>query len=267
MNLNSKEFFIIAGPCVAESKEVCFQVAEQLVKIRDKFNVQIIFKASFLKANRSSSSSYRGPGIEAGLTLLKNVKDNYNLPIITDIHEPSEVEQVSKIVDIIQIPAFLCRQTKLLEAAAQTNMWVNVKKGQFLAPWDVKNIYDKIAGFNNKKILITERGTTFGYNNLVIDYRGIIMMLREGFDIVFDATHSIQTPSSQGKTSGGDRSFAAPLAYAAASIGVKGFFFETHPVPDKALCDGPNSVSLNSFEKIVENLILLTSQYDSINKQ
>jgi len=264
MNLNTKEFFIIAGPCVAENKEICFQIAEKLVEIRDKFKINIIFKASFLKANRSSIESYRGPGIEEGLTLLKEVKETYNLPIITDVHEPSEIKEVAKVADIIQIPAFLCRQTKLLETAAQTNLWINVKKGQFLAPWDVKNIYDKISYFNNQKILITERGTTFGYNNLVIDYRGIIMMLREGFDLIFDATHSIQTPSSKGKTSGGDRSFAAPLAYAAASLGVKGFFFETHPTPDNALCDGPNSVSLNSLEKIIKNLILLTSQYDDV---
>lgn len=255
MNLNPKKFFLIAGPCVAENKNVCFRVAEKLASIREKYKIQVVFKASYLKANRTSSASFRGPGISCGLSLLESVREKFSLPVTTDVHESSEIGEVSKIADIIQIPAFLCRQTVLLEKAAETGLWINVKKGQFLAPWDMKNVADKIRSAGNKNVLVTERGSTFGYNNLVVDYRGLVFMLRQGLDVIFDATHSIQLPSASGTSSGGDRTYALPLACAAAAVGVKGFFFETHPDPEKALCDGPNSVYLRDLEKIAVKLL------------
>ena len=258
MKFDPKNFFLIAGPCVAESKEICFKVAETLSGIRKNLGIQIIFKASYLKANRSSQASYRGPGIEKGLELLSAVKEKFKFPLITDIHESTEVPQVAQVADFLQIPAFLCRQTVLLEAAAKTGRWINVKKGQFLAPWDMKNVVEKLKANHNPNILVTERGTTFGYNNLVVDFRGMIHMLREKMNVVFDATHSVQTPSSHGKSSGGDRTLVPQLAYAAAAIGVKGFFFETHPDPEKALCDGPNSVYLKDMKKITEKLLELS---------
>ena len=259
MQFNPKKFFLIAGPCVAESKNICFKIAETLCKIKEELKIQIIFKASYSKANRTSSSSYRGPGINTGLEILNQVKKHFKLPVITDVHESSEITQVAEVADMIQIPAFLCRQTILLEKAAATGLWINVKKGQFLAPWDMKNVVLKLKANNNSNVLVTERGTTFGYNNLVIDYRGIIFMLRDKMNVVFDATHSVQTPSSQGTCSGGDRTLAPELAYAAAVIGVKGFFFETHPDPVKALCDGPNSVYLKDMKKITKKLLELSS--------
>ena len=255
MSFDPKMFFLIAGPCVAESKKICLQIAETLHKIRDEFKIQIIFKASYTKANRSSAASYRGPGLHEGLQLLHEVKKQFQFPLITDVHESHEMTTVSEVVDFIQIPAFLCRQTALLEAAAKTGLWVNVKKGQFLAPWDMKNVTQKLKDSGSSKVLVTERGTTFGYNNLIIDYRGILLMLREKMNVVFDATHSVQTPSSQGSCSGGDRTLAPDLAYAAAALGVRGFFFETHPNPEKALCDGPNSVYLKDMKKITEKLL------------
>ena len=258
MSFNPKEFFLIAGPCVAENQKVCFQVAEKLQEIISEYKIQLIFKASYTKANRSSSDSYRGPGLKAGLKILEAVKNKFGLPVITDIHECYEVDEIRQTVDFLQIPAFLSRQTELLEKAGQSGLWVNIKKGQFLAPWDIKNAVEKVESTGNSKVLVTERGSSFGYNNLVIDYRGMILMLREKLNLVFDATHSVQTPSSQGKSSGGDRSLAPELAYAAAAIGVKGFFFETHPNPEKALCDGPNSLYLKDMKKVVKNLLEIT---------
>ena len=258
MKFNPKDFFLIAGPCVAENQKICFQVAEKLQEIISEYKIQVIFKASYTKANRSSSDSYRGPGLQAGLKILESVKNKFGLPVITDIHETYEIDEIKHIVDFLQIPAFLSRQTELLEKAGESGLWVNIKKGQFLAPWDIKNAVKKVECTGNPKVLVTERGSSFGYNNLVIDYRGMILMLREKLNLVFDATHSVQTPSSQGKTSGGDRSLAPELAYAAATIGVKGFFFETHPNPEKALCDGPNSIYLRDMKKIVKNLISIS---------
>lgn len=258
MKLNPNKLFLIAGPCIAESKEICFTVAKELLKIQNEFKIQVIFKASYIKANRSSSDSYKGPGLEKGLEILSQVKKNFKLPVITDVHESSEIVPVSKVVDIIQIPAFLSRQTSLLEAAGKTNLWVNIKKGQFMAPWDINNAIKKVNSTGNKKVLITERGSSFGYNNLVVDYQGILYMLRHKYDVIIDATHSVQKPASLGNSSGGDRDAAPYLAYAAAATGVKGFFFETHPNPEKALCDGPNSIYLKDMRKIVKKIIAIS---------
>ncbi len=250
-------FTIIAGPCVIESKEICFEVAQVLKSLQEKHkNVRFVFKSSFDKANRSSVDSFRGKGLEYGLAVLKDVKDTFNLPVLTDIHESYQAKPVAEVVDILQIPAFLCRQTDLLLAAAETGREINVKKGQFLAPWDTKNIVEKLKFSGATKIYLTERGTTFGYNNLVVDFRSLPIM-RQYASVIYDATHSVQLPGGLGKTSGGQREFAYPLAKAAISVGVDGLFFETHPDPDKALSDGSNQIPLKEFPKIVENLLNL----------
>ena len=250
-------FTIIAGPCVIESKEICFEVAQVLKSLQEKHkNVRFVFKSSFDKANRSSVDSFRGKGLEYGLAVLKDVKDTFNLPVLTDIHESYQAKPVAEVVDILQIPAFLCRQTDLLLAAAETGREINVKKGQFLAPWDTKNIVEKLKFGGATKIYLTERGTTFGYNNLVVDFRSLPIM-RQYAPVIYDATHSVQLPGGLGKVSGGQREFAYPLAKAAISVGVDGLFFETHPDPDKALSDGPNQIPLKEFPNIVENLLKL----------
>lgn len=250
-------FTIIAGPCVIESKELCFEVAQVLKSLQEKHkNVRFVFKSSFDKANRSSVDSFRGRGLEYGLAVLKDVKDTFNLPVLTDIHESYQAKPVAEVVDILQIPAFLCRQTDLLLAAAETGREINVKKGQFLAPWDTKNIVEKLKFGGAIKIYLTERGTTFGYNNLVVDFRSLPIM-RQYAPVIYDATHSVQLPGGLGKASGGQREFAYPLAKAAISVGVDGLFFETHPDPDKALSDGPNQIPLKEFPNIVENLLKL----------
>lgn len=255
--LNLNRFTIIAGPCVIESREICFEVAEVLRQLQEKYSdIRFVFKSSFDKANRSSLESFRGRGLEWGLSVLKDVKDKFGLEVLTDIHESYQAKPVSEVVDIIQIPAFLCRQTDLLLAAAETGKEVNVKKGQFLAPWDTKNIVDKLKFGGADKIYLTERGTTFGYNNLVVDFRGLKIM-RQYAPVIFDATHSVQIPGGLGKASGGQREFAYPLAKAAVVVGVDGLFFETHPDPDKALSDGPNQIPLKDFPTIVENLLRL----------
>ena len=248
-------FFIIAGPCVIESKETCFMVAEHLKKICEKLKIPYIFKSSFDKANRSSIKSFRGLGIEKGLSILKEVKEKFNIPVTTDVHETWQVEKVAEIVDIIQIPAFLCRQTDLLLEAGKSDKIVNVKKAQFLSGYDMKNVIDKIVYTGNEKILLTERGNMFGYNNLVVDMRNIIIMKQYGFPVVFDATHSVQSPGGLGSCSGGNREFAIPLAKAAISTGCNGIFMEVHPEPDIALCDGPNSIPLKHIEKNINELI------------
>jgi 2-dehydro-3-deoxyphosphooctonate aldolase (KDO 8-P synthase) len=251
------KFIVIAGPCVIESREICFEVAEVLKFLQEKYpDVRFVFKSSFDKANRSSIESFRGRGIQWGLSVLNEVKEKYGLPVLTDIHESYQAKLVAEVVDIIQIPAFLCRQTDLLLAAAETKKEINVKKGQFLAPWDTQNIVEKLKFGGATDIYLTERGTTFGYNNLVVDFRGLKIM-RQYAPVIFDATHSVQIPGGLGKASSGQREFAYPLAKAAVSVGVDGLFFETHPNPDKALSDGPNQIPLNEFPKIVENLLKL----------
>lgn len=241
---------IIAGPCAAESQEILDETAKGLKEITKKLDINFIFKSSFDKANRSSIYSYRGPGLDKGLEMLQSVKDKFDLPIVTDIHTPDQAEPVSKVADILQIPAFLCRQTDLLIAAANTGKIVNVKKGQFLAPEQMSNIVKKLEECKNNQILLTERGSSFGYNNLVVDYRGIPIMQSFGYPVVFDATHSVQLPGANGTSSGGDRRYVPVLAKAAVAAGVNALFFEVHPDPENAKSDGPNMIPLDKAEDV-----------------
>ena len=250
-----KKMMVIAGPCVIESEKMTMQIAKELKEISDRLNVEYYFKASFDKANRTSISSYRGPGIDDGMKILKKVKDTYSLKIVTDIHEPWQAEVVSDVVDIIQIPAFLCRQTDLLVAAAHTGKIINVKKAQFLAPWDMKNVVTKIEESGNKNIMLCERGTSFGYNTLVVDMTGIQEMKKFGYPVVFDATHSVQKPGGKGNATGGNREYVEPLAKAAIAAGADALFFEVHPDPDNALSDGPNMVYLDEFEDMLKRIL------------
>ncbi len=241
---------ILAGPCAIESQEVLDQTAGKLKEITEKLGINYIFKSSFDKANRSSITSFRGPGLEKGLEMLQNVKKKFDVPIVTDIHTPDQAVPTAEVVDVLQIPAFLCRQTDLLVAAAKTGKIVNIKKGQFLAPEQMGPLVKKVEDVGNDKILLTDRGTSFGYNNLVVDFRGIPIMQTFGYPIVFDATHSVQLPGANGVCSGGDRRFVPVLAKAAMAAGANSLFFEVHPDPDKALCDGPNMIALKDAEKL-----------------
>lgn len=247
----------IAGPCVIESEETTLSIAGKLKDYSDKYNIPFIFKSSYDKANRTSVNSYRGPGINEGLRILQKVKKEINLPILSDIHSADEVTKAAEVLDVIQIPAFLCRQTDIIVAAAKTGKPVNIKKGQFLSPYDVKNIIDKAVSTGNEKIMITERGSSFGYNNLVVDMRSISIMRSFGYPVVYDATHSVQLPGGQGSCSGGQREFIEPLARAAVSTGCDAVFMEVHENPDKALCDGPNMLSLNNFFELAKRLVEL----------
>ena len=244
--------FIIAGPCVIESRDIVFHTAERLKKICDKIGLPLLFKSSYDKANRTSLSSYRGPGLEKGLRILSDLRSAFGIPVISDVHSVEEVNPASEILDVLQIPAFLCRQTDLILAASNTGKPVNIKKGQFLAPGDIKNIIDKFTFTGNQNLCITERGTSFGYNNLVVDFRGIPIMRSFGYPVIFDITHSLQLPGGLGTSSGGQKEFSAPLARAAVSVGVDGLFMEVHPDPDKALCDGPNMIRLNEVETLLK---------------
>ncbi|MGM0508329.1 MAG: 3-deoxy-8-phosphooctulonate synthase [Fusobacteriota bacterium] len=250
-----KRFTLIAGPCAIESEELVMEVAGKIKEITDRLNIDFVFKSSFDKANRSSIKSFRGPGLEKGLEILKKVKDKYNVPVITDIHEPWQAEKMAKVVDIIQIPAFLSRQTDLLVAAAKTGKPLNVKKGQFLAPWDMGNVVKKLEESENENIMLCERGAMFGYNNLVVDMRSLIEMREYGYPIVFDATHSVQKPGGKGETTGGNREYVFPLMRAALAIGVDAIFAEVHPNPDQALSDGPNMLKLDDLEEILKKAI------------
>lgn len=235
---------ILAGPCAIESRDVLFTVAESMKKITQDLGINYVFKSSFDKANRSSIKSFRGPGLEKGLEMLAEIKKEFDLPIVTDIHTPEQAEPVAEVADILQIPAFLCRQTDLLVAAAKTGKIVNIKKGQFLAPAQMKPLAQKVVDSGNDKVLFTDRGTSFGYNNLVTDMRGIPIMQEMGYPVVFDATHSVQLPGGAGECSSGERKFVATLAKSAIAAGAKALFFEVHPNPDKALCDGPNMLNI-----------------------
>lgn len=250
-----KKLMLIAGPCVIETEENAMYIAKEVKEIAEKLGLDYYFKASFDKANRTSLSSYRGPGIEEGIRILKKIKDEYNLKIATDIHEPWQAEKVAEVADIIQIPAFLCRQTDLLTAAAKTGKIINIKKAQFLAPWDMKNVVNKIENSGNQNILLCERGTSFGYNTLVVDMTGIIEMKKLGYPIVMDATHSVQKPGGNGSSTGGNREYVEPLAKAAVAVGADALFFEVHPDPDHALSDGPNMIKLEEFEGLLERVI------------
>ena len=249
------KFTLIAGPCVIESEENVMLIAETVKGIAGRLDLDYYFKASFDKANRTSISSYRGPGIEKGLEILQKVKDKYGLKICTDIHEPWQAEKAAQVADIIQIPAFLCRQTDLLVAAAKTGKTINIKKAQFLAPWDMKNVVKKVEESGNHNIMLCERGTSFGYNTLVVDMTGIAEMKKFGYPVVMDATHSVQKPGGKGNATGGNREYVEPLAKAAIAAGADALFFEVHPDPDHALSDGPNMVKLDEFEKLLQKVI------------
>ncbi len=254
---------IFAGPCAIESKDVVFKTAEKLKTVCKDLGINYIFKASYDKANRSSIKSFRGPGLEKGLEILAEVKKEFDLPIVTDIHKEEEAKAAAEVADVLQIPAFLCRQTDLLVAAAKTGKIVNIKKGQFLAPSQMKSIAQKVIDSGNDKILITERGTTFGYNNLVSDMRGIKIIQDMGYPVVFDATHSVQLPGGAGDSSGGEREFAPLLAKSAVAAGAKCLFFEVHPEPDKALCDGANMIPLNEAYDLFK---ILNEIFKVVNK-
>ena len=253
--MSKKPLMLIAGPCVIESRENVFEIAEKIKEIAEKLGIDYYFKASFDKANRTSISSYRGPGIEEGLEILKEVKEKYGLRIATDIHEPWQAEKAADVADIIQIPAFLCRQTDLLVAAAKTGKLINVKKAQFLAPWDMKNVITKLEESGNSNLMLCERGTSFGYNTLVVDMTGIVEMKKFGYPVVFDATHSVQKPGGNGGSTGGNREYVEYLAKAAVAAGADALFMEVHPDPDHALSDGPNMVKLNELETMLERIL------------
>ena len=250
--LDTTKLTILAGPCVIESANTVMKTAEVLKNVCEDLDINFVFKSSFDKANRTSIDSFRGPGLEEGLKILSEVKNQFEVPIVTDIHLPEQAQPVSEVADIIQIPAFLCRQTDILVAAAKTGKYVNIKKGQFLAPQQMKPLIKKVEDSGSKKIMLTERGTSFGYNNLVVDFRAIAIMKEFGYPIVFDATHSVQMPGSNGNSTGGDRRFVPMLAKAAMTCGADVLFFEIHPEPDKALCDGANMLELSSAKKVFE---------------
>ncbi|CAD7778642.1 MAG: 2-dehydro-3-deoxyphosphooctonate aldolase [Candidatus Methanoperedenaceae archaeon GB37] len=246
---------LISGPCVIEGEEITYQTALFLKELTQRLNIPFIFKSSYDKANRSSKDSYRGPGLAEGLRILKSIKKALKIPVISDVHCVQEVEQAAQVLDIIQIPAFLCRQTDLIYAVADTGLPVNVKKGQFLAPWDVEYIIEKITSRGNENILVTERGSCFGYNNLVVDFRSLVIMRQFGYPVVFDATHSVQLPGGKGRTSGGQREFVPYLARAAVAIGIDALFMEVHKVPEEALCDGPNAWPLEKLEELLRIIL------------
>lgn len=259
-------FTLIAGPCVIESRALALEVAERMKTITDRLGITYVFKASFDKANRSSGSTFRGPGVHEGLEVLAEVKQRFGVPVLTDIHESQQAAPVAAVVDVLQIPAFLCRQTDLLLAAAEavrgTNKTINVKKGQFLAPWDMAQVVNKLRKAGVENLWLTERGSSFGYNTLVVDYRSIPQMQTLGCPVIFDATHSVQQPGGQGSSSGGQREFVAPLARAAMAVGVDGLFMEVHPDPDNALSDGPNMVPLQRVEALLQQLVRIKDSID-----
>ena len=246
------EFFLIAGPCVVETEDICFEVAETVAALAEKYDLPYVFKSSFKKANRLSPGSYAGPGFEEGLGILQKVKDRYNLPVLTDIHETIEIEKVSQVADILQIPAFLCRQTDLVVQAAATGKWINIKKGQFLAPEDMAKIAAKA---DSKKIMLTERGVSFGYRNLVVDFRSLLIMKETGHRVIFDATHSLQLPGGGGAVSTGQPEYIIPMSKAAAAVGIDGLFVETHPEPSKAKSDAGAMLPLDKMDELMEEVL------------
>lgn len=260
---NDKPFGLICGPCAIESRDMIMQSAEHITKIADKLGIEVVFKSSFDKANRSSLKGDRGVGAEEGLRILEEVRQNFGVPIITDIHETAHVDAVAEVADILQIPAFLCRQTDLLLKAASTGKALNVKKGQFLAPADMANVVAKVESTNNPNLMLCERGTTFGYGNLVSDMRSLRIMAETEYPVVFDVTHSVQMPGGNGTSSGGQRQFAEPLARAAVAVGVGGLFIEAHPDPSVAISDAANQIPLSELEGLLRNLKTL----DDISKE
>lgn len=256
IEINSPLFFI-AGPCVIEDEAMVLEVASELKRHAEEHRITIIFKASYDKANRTSISSFRGYGIDKGIRILEKVKAETGLPVTTDVHHPDEISRVKEVIDLVQIPAFLCRQTDLIISAASTGKALNVKKGQFLSPWDMKNVVEKIESAGNKNIILTERGTMFGYNNLVVDMRAVPVMKTFGYPVVFDATHSVQLPGGVGKASGGQREFIATLSRAAVAAGCDGIFMEVHPDPSKALSDKETQVPLKDARAMIQELVTL----------
>ena len=254
---NDRPFFLIAGPCVIESEALALATAGTLKKITDDLGIPFIYKSSFDKANRSSGASYRGPGIAEGLRILAKVKAEIGVPVLTDVHEDTPLDEVAAVVDVLQTPAFLCRQTNFIHNVCAQGLPVNIKKGQFLAPWDMRHVADKAKSTGNGRIMLCERGVSFGYNNLVSDMRSLPVMKQTGCPVVFDATHSVQLPGGQGASSGGQREFVPVLARAAVAVGVAGLFMETHPDPDKALSDGPNAWPLGHMSALLKQLLAL----------
>ena len=259
----SNKFVLIAGPCVIESASQCLDTAQRIKDIAHKLKVPFIFKSSFDKANRMSIGSYRGPGLKKGLEVLNKVKQQLKLPILSDVHCSSEIKEAAEVLDVIQIPAFLSRQTDIVVEAAKTGKAVNIKKGQFLAPWDILPIIKKAESTGNKKIFITERGVSFGYNNLITDFRALAIMREFGYPVIYDATHSVQLPGDKGSSSGGERQFVEGLSRAALAFGCDGLFLEVHSDPDKAPCDGPNMIDLKQLEKLLKQLIKIESVLDA----
>ena len=249
-----RPFFLIAGPCVIESEQLALDTAATLKEICHQLDIPFIYKSSFDKANRSSSKSYRGPGLQQGLKILQTVKDQLGVPVLTDVHEDTPLDEVAAVADVLQTPAFLCRQTNFIQNVARQGLPVNIKKGQFLSPWDMKNVVDKALEVGNQQIMVCERGVSFGYNNLVSDMRALAVMRNTGVPVVFDATHSVQLPGGQGTSSGGQREFVPVLARAAIAAGVSGLFMETHPNPDEALSDGPNAWPLGQMASLLQIL-------------
>jgi 2-dehydro-3-deoxyphosphooctonate aldolase (KDO 8-P synthase) len=256
-------FFLIAGPCVVESEQLAMDTAGQLKEMCQRLGIPFIYKSSFDKANRSSGESFRGLGVDEGLRILAEVKKQVGVPVLTDVHEDTDMQAVAAVVDVLQTPAFLCRQTNFITRVAQAGIPVNIKKGQFLSPWDMGNVVDKARAAGNDQIMVCERGASFGYNNLVSDMRSLAVMRETGCPVVFDATHSVQLPGGQGTTSGGQREFVPVLARAAVAVGVAGVFMETHPNPEKALSDGPNAWPLGQLEGLLETLKAL----DEVSKR
>lgn len=257
-----RPFFLIAGPCVIESEQLALDTAGQLKEITARLGIPFIYKSSFDKANRSSGGSFRGPGLEGGLKVLAEVKRQIGVPVLTDVHEYTPMQEVASVVDVLQTPAFLCRQTDFIQNVASTMKPVNIKKGQFLAPWDMKHVVEKAKATGNQDIMVCERGVSFGYNNLVSDMRSLVVMRETQCPVVFDATHSVQLPGGQGSKSGGQREFVPALARAAVAVGVAGLFMETHPDPEKALSDGPNAWPLDQMERLLKTLLA----FDRISK-
>ena len=250
----ARPFFLIAGPCVIESGQLAQDTAGYLKELTAELEIPFIYKSSFDKANRSSLDSYRGPGAEAGLKILAEVRQKIGVPVLTDVHEDSPLDEVAAVADVLQTPAFLCRQTNYIQAVARAGRPVNIKKGQFLAPWDMRHVVEKARATGNDRIMVCERGASFGYNYLVSDMRALVVMRETGAPVVFDATHSVQMPGGKGKVSGGQREFVPTLAKAATAVGVAGLFMETHPRPDKALSDGPNSWPIQELRPLLETL-------------
>ena len=252
-----QRFFLIAGTCVIEGEQMTLEIAGQLKELTDELGIPFIYKSSFDKANRSSGESFRGPGLEQGLRILEEVRTNVGVPVLTDVHEDTPLDEVADVVDVLQTPAFLCRQTNFIRSVASLGVAVNIKKGQFLAPWDMKHVVAKARSTGNDQIMVCERGVSFGYNNLVSDMRSLVVMRESGCPVVFDATHSVQLPGGQGTSSGGQREFVPVLARAAVAVGISGLFMETHPDPDNALSDGPNSWPLDRMRELLENLLAM----------